>query len=75
MFIRQLLQMKNLSVEKALAITGRYPTPQALTQAYRVGGGENLLADIPCQGSTATRTVGPAISKSVYLIYNSVKLH
>ncbi|KAE8738479.1 hypothetical protein FOCC_FOCC016039 [Frankliniella occidentalis] len=74
MFIRQLVQMKGLSVEKAIAIVGRYPTPQAIVQAYRFGGDENLLADIPCLGTTTSRSVGPATSKAVHFLYNSAKL-
>ncbi|KAK3927797.1 Crossover junction endonuclease MUS81 [Frankliniella fusca] len=74
MFIRHLIQMNGLSVEKAIAIVERYPTPQAIIQAYKFGGDENLLADIPCLGTATSRRVGVATSKAVHFLYNSVKL-
>ncbi|KAJ1526776.1 hypothetical protein ONE63_008350 [Megalurothrips usitatus] len=74
MFIRQLVQLKGLSVEKAIAITGRYPTPQALIQAYRLGGDENMLADIPCLGTASCRNVGSGCSKAVHFLYSSEML-
>lgn len=73
MFIRQLVQLKGLSVGKALAITDKYPTPQSLIQAYRFGGDENLLSDILCKETS--RCVGPTTSKAVYFMYSSRKLH
>lgn len=75
MFIRHLIQLKNLSVEKAIAIVGRYPTPQALIQAAKFGGHEGMFADIPCLGTATSRNVGPVTSKAVHFMYTTEKLH
>lgn len=75
MFIRQLVQLKNLSVEKAIAIVGQYQTPQALIQACRFGGHEAMFADIPCLGTATCRSVGPVTSKAVHYVYSTERLH
>lgn len=73
MFVRQLLQLKTLSVDKAMAIVRRYPTPSHLQRAYRecersgAGGGETLLADL--EFGALRKRIGPAISRSLYLLY------
>uniref|UniRef100_A0A1B6K3V5 Crossover junction endonuclease MUS81 n=1 Tax=Homalodisca liturata TaxID=320908 RepID=A0A1B6K3V5_9HEMI len=68
MFIKQLVQLRGLSVEKALAIVGRYPCPRSLITAFQEGGNEKLLADIPV--GNLSRKIGPVISKAVYELYN-----
>lgn len=75
MFIRHLVQMKNLSVEKASAIVGKYPTPQALVQAIRYGGHDAMFAEIPCIGTATSRNVGPTVSKAVHFMYSTERLH
>lgn len=70
-FIKQLLQLKLLSVDKVLAITSVYPTPKALINAYKAcdeRAGENLLADI--KHGAIKRPIGQAISKTIYQFYN-----
>lgn len=73
MFVRQLLQLKTLSLDKALAIVRRYPTPSLLLRAYDncndVGKAELLLATIPY--GAAMKTIGPVISKVLYNLYNA----
>lgn len=72
MFIRQLVSLKSLSVEKALAITEQYPTPHSLFQAYAGCFDEheaiNLLTNIRC--GKLKRPIGSTISKIIYDFYN-----
>uniref|UniRef100_A0A1B6FCG7 Crossover junction endonuclease MUS81 n=1 Tax=Cuerna arida TaxID=1464854 RepID=A0A1B6FCG7_9HEMI len=68
MFIKQLVQLRGLSVEKALAIVERYPCPRSLITAFQNGANEKLLADIPV--GNLNRKIGPVISKAVYELYN-----
>lgn len=73
LFVKQLLQLKTLSVEKVLAILKVYPTPRALMDAYEncesVYCGENLLADI--KFGVVAKSIGPIISKTLYHLYNN----
>lgn len=71
-FIKQLIQLKLLSVEKAIAITESYPTPRSLLDAYEecesVVECEQLLEKITF--GKLKRTVGSSISKLVYRFYS-----
>lgn len=69
MFVRQLLQLKGLSVEKALAIVEHYPTPRLLIEAFQncESDRELLLANI--QYGDKKRSIGPTISKTIYQLY------
>nr|CAD7395132.1 unnamed protein product [Timema poppensis] len=69
MFVKHLLQLRGLSVEKALAIVEKYDTPQTLLQAYEKGDGEKLLAGI--SHGSLNRLLGPVISKAVHQLYTS----
>lgn len=72
MFVRQLLQLKQLSLDKALAIVQRYPTPASLLSAYAAANdddGELLLANI--QYGQLRKTIGPVISKCIYHFYHA----
>lgn len=73
MFNRQLVCLKLLSIEKALAITEIYPTPRSLTQAYErcfdQSEAMNLLANIPC--GKLKRPLGATISQTIYKLFNS----
>lgn len=70
-FVKQLLQLKGLSVDKAIAITDLYPTPNALISAFKncfeKKDGENLLSNII--HGPLKKPIGPAISKTVYQLY------
>lgn len=74
MFIRQLVQLKGMSVDKAMAIVERYATPQNLVTALQNSGrnGEQLLANI--QFGDKKRQLGPTISKTVYQFYTMMNL-
>ncbi|XP_033214387.1 crossover junction endonuclease MUS81 [Belonocnema kinseyi] len=69
MLVRQLLQIKGISLEKALAIVELYPTPKLLFSALNKAGGngEKLLA--PLQYGLSKRQIGPACSKIIYQFY------
>lgn len=73
MFNRQLVSLKTLSIDKALAITEVYPTPQSLLIAYDRCFDEseamNLLANIP--RGKLKRPLGSTISHIIYKIYRA----
>lgn len=73
MFNRQLVSLKSLSIDKALAITEVYPTIRSLLSAYDQCFDEfdamNLLANIPC--GKLKRPLGSTISQTIYKLYNS----
>jgi crossover junction endonuclease MUS81 len=70
-FIKQLLQLHGLSVEKARAIVERYPTPQVLMAAYHAewSAGEKLLANI--HYGSLNRLIGPVISRTIHQFYTN----
>lgn len=73
MFVRQLLQLKGMSVDKALAVVECYPTPLMLINAlHKSNCGQTLIANI--QYGQQKRQIGPAISKTVYLFYTQQEL-
>lgn len=72
-FIKLLLQLKGVSVEKALAITRKYPTPRSLIKAYlkcEGNEGESLLTYL--KYSDLSPNVGPVISKAIYNVFSSL---
>lgn len=75
MFIRQLLQLKGMSVTKAMAIVERYATPQILIAALQNSdkNGEQLLANI--QVGDKKRQLGPTISRTIYQLYMTNELN
>lgn len=72
LFMRQLIQLKTLTVEKAVAITEVYPTPSHLFKKYREcqskEQAENLLTLI--KYGKLKKNIGPTISKIIYDLYN-----
>lgn len=73
MFIRQLLQLKGMSIDKATAIVEHYPSPQILIVALEnSANGEQLLANI--QVGDKKRQLGSTISKAVYQLYTTIEL-
>ena len=75
MFIRQLMQLSGVSIEKAMAIVDLYPTPLVLSEAFRNASksGEKLLSTI--QVGPAKRQLGPALSKTIFDLYTTTKLN
>lgn len=75
MFVRQLLQMKGISVDKAMAIVERYNTPKVLIESMLNcdKSGEQLLANI--QIGDKKRQLGQTISKAVYQLYTTDELN
>lgn len=69
MFIRQLLQIRRLSVHKAFAIVEHYPSPKLLIRAFKRSSNPLLLSSLTY--GIPVKTVGPAISKTLFQIYSS----
>lgn len=71
LFMRQLIQLKGLSIDKAVAITNIYSTPRSLILAYKncndKSEAANLLANI--QFGKFKKTLGPVISQALYNLY------
>ncbi|CAK1585584.1 unnamed protein product [Parnassius mnemosyne] len=70
-FIKILLQLKGVSVEKAVAITSQYKTPHSLINAYKLCNqkeGELLLANL--KYADLSRNVGPSVSKAIYQLFS-----
>lgn len=72
LFMRQLVQLKTLSIDKAIAITEIYPTPRCLIDAYKTcvdkKQAENLLTNI--QFGKLHKSIGITISQAIYNLYN-----
>ncbi|XP_018328287.1 crossover junction endonuclease MUS81 isoform X1 [Agrilus planipennis] len=74
MFICQLLQVKGISLDKALSIVERYPTPKHLKNAYeKCSYGERLLSTM--QYGKLKKNMGLALSRTVYLLYTNKFFH
>lgn len=71
MFIKQLIQIRGLSVHKAFAIVAHYPCPKLLINAFKKSSNPLMLANITY--GVPIKTVGQAISKTLYQIYSNNK--
>ncbi|CAH0558741.1 unnamed protein product [Brassicogethes aeneus] len=72
LFIKSLLQIRGMSVEKALAIVEKYPSPRMLFEEYKLiseSSGEKLLANL--QFSSSKKNLGAVLSKTVYQLFTS----
>lgn len=68
MFIKHLVQLHGLTVEKASSITEKYPTPQSLRNAFMLHSSpESMLSEIIY--GMAGRSIGPVLSKAIYELY------
>lgn len=69
MFVKQLLQIKGMSVDKALAIVNIYSTPKILKATYNEdkAKSEKLLANV--RYGTLNKNIGPVLSKIVYQFF------
>ncbi|KAF7488363.1 Crossover junction endonuclease MUS81 [Sarcoptes scabiei] len=77
MFIKHLLQIKGLSLSKAMCIIERYPTIRSLLDRYDSIDHKNeklrnnLLSDIRCDAAIGSnRRLGPVISKRICSFYS-----
>ncbi|XP_017006665.2 crossover junction endonuclease MUS81 [Drosophila takahashii] len=72
-FVQQLLQLHSLSLERAMAIVERYPTPRCLLEAYEECLDEKqarlLLSSIAC--GPLERPLGEKISQCLHEFYTS----
>ena len=74
-FIKQLLSLKGLSVEVAMAIVDKYPTPKLLYQEYRGNTddmNEKLLTSI--QVGILKRGINANISKAIFQLFTGKKI-
>lgn len=75
LFVRQLLQLKTLTLDKALAIVQHYPTPSHLLRKYAAcidqKEAEMVLANI--EYGPTKKSIGPVISKCLYHFYYAQK--
>lgn len=74
-FMKMLLQLKGLSVEKAVAITKKYSTPRNLIEAYRRCDdreSSTLLANL--KYGDLNQKIGPVISNKIYLLFSKASL-
>ncbi|XP_028040926.1 crossover junction endonuclease MUS81 isoform X4 [Bombyx mandarina] len=69
-FVKMLVQLKGMSLEKALAVTNKFKTLRCIIEAYKQCGqreGQLLLANL--KYGDLNRNVGPTVSKSVYDLF------
>ncbi|CAG9769246.1 unnamed protein product [Ceutorhynchus assimilis] len=74
LFVKMLIQIKGMSVERALAITQKYPTPIMLKMAYNenIGSlGEKLLSGI--KYGSSNKSIGAVLSKTVYQAFTKLQ--
>lgn len=69
MFIRQLLQVRGLSIHKAFAIVDQYPSPKLLINAFKRNPNPLLLSNISY--GIPVKKVGPIISKTLFQLYSN----
>ncbi|KAG8227725.1 hypothetical protein J437_LFUL008007 [Ladona fulva] len=74
MFVRHLLQIRGLSVEKALAIVEKYPTPAALLAAYEENHANRQILLAKLTYGPNSRQIGPTLSKVVCNLYTNAVL-
>ncbi|XP_034936727.1 crossover junction endonuclease MUS81 [Chelonus insularis] len=74
LFIKQLLQLKGVSLEAVMAIAELYPTPTLLRKSLIDAGsdGEKLLANV-CYGPLR-RKLGPTLAKTIFQLYTQDNL-
>ncbi|XP_017890439.1 crossover junction endonuclease MUS81 [Ceratina calcarata] len=73
MFVRHLLQLKGMSIEKAAAIVDRYPSPRALIEAFRRKSSDAGLLLATIDFGDKKRLIGPAISQTIHQLYTKRK--
>lgn len=74
LFVKMLLQIKGMSVDKSLAVVDVYATPRLLKEAYAANSppqGEKLLSKITF--GKYNKSIGPVLSKVVYDLFTREK--
>lgn len=74
LFVRMLLQIKGMSVDKAIRIVDEYSTPALLFKAYESRSsseGERLLGELK---TTNGKNIGQSLSKTVYSFFTTETL-
>lgn len=65
MFVKHLLHIKGLSVDKTLAIVNRYKTPKQLKFALELHGEDAVLV----QFGTLNKNIGPVLRRVLHMLY------
>ncbi|ODV95785.1 hypothetical protein PACTADRAFT_49235 [Pachysolen tannophilus NRRL Y-2460] len=77
LFIKMLMTIKGMSLDKALKIQTHFKTPKNLIQNYRncenISDKEKLLSDLFCNEIT-NKKIGPSLSKKVYEIWGGTSI-
>jgi len=71
LFVKMLIQIKGMSVERALAITQKYPTPLLLKMSYEESSdsaSEKLLSSI--KYGAHGKSIGAVLSRTIYQAFN-----
>ncbi|XP_026466765.1 crossover junction endonuclease MUS81-like [Ctenocephalides felis] len=74
MFVKHLMRIKGISMDKALAIVAKHPTPQDLYEAFNASSStinKDLLTNIQC--GPLNRKIGPAMSETLYHLFTLEK--
>uniref|UniRef100_A0AAR5QHU9 Crossover junction endonuclease MUS81 n=1 Tax=Dendroctonus ponderosae TaxID=77166 RepID=A0AAR5QHU9_DENPD len=70
LFVKMLIQIRGMSVERALAIIQQYPSPYLLKEAYESNDSESVNEKLLAAIKFATgKKIGPALSKIVFRFF------
>ncbi|KAL3279187.1 hypothetical protein HHI36_016700 [Cryptolaemus montrouzieri] len=72
MFIKQLLQLKGLSIEKALAIVEMYPTPQLLMSAFEESQTKNVNIISNIKYGKLGKKIGPLLGNIIHQLFTKM---
>jgi len=76
MFVRQLMQLKGLSADKACAIIQKHPTPDHLLMEYSRCENKKQTESLsaPLEFGTGGRKIGSSISRKISCLYSTTNL-
>lgn len=75
-YIKMLMSIKGVSVEKAMAIQAQWPTPIALYEAYEALTSEQLkesMIHVALKSGPLRQRVGRALSKTIYEVWGKLR--
>lgn len=75
-FVRQLLVLRGLTLEKAIAISDTYATPALLNDAYKNLKGDIRKAQLLLSGieyGVKNKKIGPTISKHIFNLFSCAR--
>ncbi|RLV89396.1 Crossover junction endonuclease MUS81 [Spathaspora sp. JA1] len=72
MFIVMLMTIRGVSLERAIVIQARFPTPKSLIEFYNNGGDkDSLMREMDGLGLVGNKKIGKVVSERVYEIWGS----